>query len=256
MGCEIRASLAGFRSDSISLAGRRSLDNPDIGTIVLHRLAKVDGFTFSGTTAYAPKDARKAYEKGLEASKKEKWPVAEKELQKAVDLYPKYAVAWYELGRVNQMQGRLDEANKYYGESLKADGKYVNPYGELTRLAVAKQNWQEAVDYSEKLIKLNPYYSPDVYFFNAMAQYNLHHLKEAETSARTAIEMDKQHRNPRSYHLLGVVLARNQDLKGAAENMNLYLKFAPDSKEAPMVRQQLDEINKQLSPQAASAQQP
>src|SRR5688500_2635026 len=34
MGCELRASLAGFRSEPVNLAGRRALDNPDVGTII------------------------------------------------------------------------------------------------------------------------------------------------------------------------------------------------------------------------------
>src|SRR5205814_1216247 len=65
MTCDLRASLPGFRSDLISLAARRYMDNPDVGTIVLHRLANVEGLTISATSALAPKDARKAYEKGL-----------------------------------------------------------------------------------------------------------------------------------------------------------------------------------------------
>ena len=41
-GCEIRAALAGYRSESVSLTGRRSLDNPEIGTIVLSRFGNVE----------------------------------------------------------------------------------------------------------------------------------------------------------------------------------------------------------------------
>src|SRR5262249_48470981 len=78
-GCEIRGNLAGFQSDSIVLGFRRSLDDPEIGTIRLRRLANVEGYTFSITTAQAPKDARKAYEKGLEYFNKRKWPDAERE---------------------------------------------------------------------------------------------------------------------------------------------------------------------------------
>src|SRR5215510_12162204 len=100
--CEIRANLAGFQSDSISLGFRRALDNPDIGTIHLRRLANVEGYTFSITTAQAPKEARKRYEKGLEYLNKRKWAEAERELTKAVDSYPKFAAAWYELGRAYQ----------------------------------------------------------------------------------------------------------------------------------------------------------
>src|SRR5688572_26424344 len=55
MGCEIRAQLPGFRSTIVQLAGRRALDNPDVGTLIMQRLAKVDGFTFSATTGMAPK---------------------------------------------------------------------------------------------------------------------------------------------------------------------------------------------------------
>ncbi len=98
--CDLRAVLAGFRSDLISLSGRRYMDNPDVGTMILHRLANVEGFTTSATSAMAPKDARKAYDKGLEDQKKNKPDDAQKEFQKAVEVYPKYASAWYELGRV------------------------------------------------------------------------------------------------------------------------------------------------------------
>ncbi|HYP13110.1 MAG TPA: tetratricopeptide repeat protein, partial [Bryobacteraceae bacterium] len=121
VGCEIRASLAGFRSTVVPLAGRRSLDNPDIGTLVLQRLAKVDGFTFSATTGMAPKDAVKAYDKGRNAVKKKKNEEAELSLRKAVEIYPKYALAWYELGTVLLQQSKVDDARNAFNEAIKAD---------------------------------------------------------------------------------------------------------------------------------------
>ena len=72
MGCEIRASLPGFRSDVVNLMNRRSMDNPDVGVIVLHRLGDVEGLTISVTSSLAPKDAKKAYDKGKEALAKNK----------------------------------------------------------------------------------------------------------------------------------------------------------------------------------------
>ena len=83
-GCELRATLPGYRSDSVSLANIHYMDNPDIGTIILHPIAKVDGLTVSATTALAPKDARKAYEKGLEAAGKKNPDEAQKNFEKAV----------------------------------------------------------------------------------------------------------------------------------------------------------------------------
>jgi tetratricopeptide (TPR) repeat protein len=254
MGCELRASLPGFRSDVVSLAGRRALDNPDVGTIVLHRMAKVDGFTFSGTTAFAPKNARKAFDKGRQASKKKKWQDAEKELTKAVTEYPKFAAAWFELGLVYHQQSKMDEARKAYSESMNADAKFVSPYAPLARLASGEKKWEEAADISGKLIRLNPYYSADAYFISSVANLNLNRLDQAEEHAREAANMDKQHRNPRINHVLAVILAQKQDYAGAAASMRDFLKFAPDAPEAPKLREELAEIEKRIGAQQGAAQ--
>src|SRR5437773_3649238 len=97
-GCEIRANLAGFISQSIVFGFRQSMKNPNIGAILIRPLENVRGYTFSITTALASKDARKAYEEGIQDAKKQKWSDAEREFAKSVKTYPKYAVAWFELG--------------------------------------------------------------------------------------------------------------------------------------------------------------
>src|ERR1700688_1323796 len=38
MSCDLQAALAGFRSEHINMGTRRSFDNPDVGTILLHRI--------------------------------------------------------------------------------------------------------------------------------------------------------------------------------------------------------------------------
>jgi tetratricopeptide (TPR) repeat protein len=243
-GCEIRANLPGFRSDVVPLVGRRSLDNPDIGTIILHRIAKVEGFTFSATSALAPKDAKKAYEKGSEQLKKKKLPDAERELTKATTIYPKYAAAWYELGVAYHLQNKVEDARRAYQESLKADSKFVNPYDRLALIAATEKKWDEVVEHTSQLIRLNPFFSPQVYFYSAVANYNLQKMDLAEEHAREAAKMDEKHQNPRINHLLGVILAQKRDYKGAAENMRIYLKANPDAPDATMVRNQLAEVEK------------
>ena len=42
------------------------------GTIILHRLANVEGVTISAVSLQAPKDAKKAYDKGHDLLKKKK----------------------------------------------------------------------------------------------------------------------------------------------------------------------------------------
>ncbi|MBC7926619.1 MAG: tetratricopeptide repeat protein [Bryobacteraceae bacterium] len=247
IGCELRASLPGFRSDVHSLAGRRQLDSPDIGTLVLHRIAKVDGFTFSATSAYAPKDARKAFEKGRDLSKKRKLEPAEKELQKAVAEYPKYAAAWYELGVIYQQQSKLDEARKAYEASIQADEKFITPHAQLARITAGQAKWEESLTHSNRVIRLNPFFSPEIYFLNAAANLNLNKLDDAEENAKEAIKMDPTQRNPRAIALLGLILAQKGDLRPAAENLKAYLTAAPTAPDAERVRGQLAEIEKQIS---------
>ena len=54
INCDLRAVLPGYRSDVVDLADQRYMDTPDVGTIILHRLADVEGSTISATSLEAP----------------------------------------------------------------------------------------------------------------------------------------------------------------------------------------------------------
>jgi tetratricopeptide (TPR) repeat protein len=244
MGCEIRAVLAGFRSEAVNLSGRRAFDNPDIGTIILRRLANVEGTTISATSLNAPKDARKAYEKGRDLLKKKKGEDARKEFEKAVAAYPKYAVAWYELGQLQQQQNQTEEARNSYAQALAADAKFVSPYLQLATLAAKENKWQDVADTTDRALKLNPVDFPQAFFYNSVANYNLKKFDAAEKSAREAVKLDTMHRIPKASHLLGVILAEKQDFSGAAEQMKNYLKFSPTGQDAELVKKQLGELEK------------
>ena len=251
MGCDLQASLPGFRSDSVNLGNRRSLDNPEVGTLVLHRLGNVQGLTISATSALAPKDAKKAYDKGFNEIKKSKWENAEKELSKAVEVYPKYAAAWYQLGVAQQAQANLEGARKSYAQALAADAKFVSPYQQLALLAARDNNWKDVAFETDRLLKLNPIDFPQAWFYNALANYHLQNLDVAEKSARQGLDSDSGHRIPKLEHLLGIVLAQKQDYPGAVEHMRSYLTRNPGAGDVDLVRKQLAEIEKATATQAA-----
>lgn len=256
IGCELRASLPGFRSDIINLTGRRVMDNPDVGTIVLRRLGHVEGLTISATTALAPKDARKAYEKGRESGKKNKLADAEKHFAKAVELYPKHAAAWFELGRLQENKKEFEAARKSYAESLAADGKFVSPYLQLAGLAASENNWQEVLDTTDRIIRLNPVDFPQAFFYNAIANLQLKKLDAAEKSAREAAKLDERHRIPKIEHVLGIILAQKNDFNAAAEHLRNYLKFAPKAGDVEHVKGQLAEIDRLRGVTAVGQKQP
>jgi len=256
MGCELRARLAGYRSQVVSLAMRRPLDNPDVGIILLHRLTPNEGGTVSAVSLAAPKDAKKAYEKGLDSLKKKKTDEALKNFEKAVEVYPKYATAWYELGKVRSAAGNKEGAHTSFESAIQADPKYVAPYIELALLEVQAQKWQEAADITEKAVKLDPFDYPQAHFYNAVANYNLKNAEAAEKSALQAEKLDTRHAMPQTLHLLGLLLAQKQDYKGAADRLRTYLKFAPPTADVTNVKAQLEQVEKFVAQSSASAAEP
>jgi tetratricopeptide (TPR) repeat protein len=258
MGCELRASLPGYRSEAVNLSGRRFMDNPEVGTIILRRLANVQGLTLSATSAMAPKDARKAYEKGRELAKKQKWADAQKEFEKAVTVYPKYANAWTDLGMVQEQLNQPEEARKSYEQAMAQDSRLVAPYIQVAFLEARQNKWKEVAELTDKAVKLNPYDYPRAYFLNAVAYLNMQKLDEAEKSAREGVKVDSRRSVPKIQHVLGVILAQKADYAGATEYMNSYLKTLPaNAPDIAVVKKQLAEVEKfAQAPKAAEPQPP
>jgi tetratricopeptide (TPR) repeat protein len=141
--CDLRAKATGYRSQTVSLANRRPMDDPNIGIILLHREGRDEGSTISAVSLAAPHEARRAFEHGLQAVKKNKTDEAEKDFEKAIAVYPKYANAWNELGRLQMGRGQNDAARQSFDNAIKADPKYVNPYLQLSLIALRTSNWRE-----------------------------------------------------------------------------------------------------------------
>ena len=216
--CRIQAVLAGFSSEEIELASRlETLQNTDLGRLPLHRLQRVEGTSISVTSALAPSSAKKALEKGREQEKKLKWNEAEQSFEKAVQIYPKYAVAWFELGRVQLHKNDAASAKRSFEQALEADPKYVNPYDGLAQLAMAARQWQAVIDITSKQLALNPVNFPVAYFFNGVANYYLHNFDAAEKSARQGLKNDEAHQVPKLPYLLAMVLTQKHDYEGASE---------------------------------------
>jgi tetratricopeptide (TPR) repeat protein len=242
-GCELRASVVGFRSDRINLNGHRALDNSDVGTIFLHRLADVEGTSVSVTALNAPKDAVKAYEKGTQSLHKMKLDDAAKEFEKAVQIYPKYANAWLDLGRVQLQQKMTDAARESFKKATDADAKLVDAWAELGQLAAQSANWPDAAQYLDRALKLDPVDYPQLWYADAVAGYNVKNLDVAERSAREALKADPEHRNPKADQLLGNVLLQKGEYAAAGEELRAYLKFSPNAEDLDQVKTQLAQID-------------
>ena len=241
--CELQASLAGFSSDVLSLGGRfQGEESADVGRIVLHRLSAVQGFTISATTAQAPEAARKAFEKGQQQAQKGKWEDAQKHLEKAVALFPRFAVAWFELGRVQLKKSNASAARHSFEQAIAADSKYVSPYHALTQISLHDRNWRELVEFSEKLLALNPISFPDVWLSNSLGYYCLENWAASEKSARRGLEIDVEHHVPKLEYMLGIALVQKPDYPEASRHLRAFLTMTTKQNEITETQAQLNEI--------------
>jgi tetratricopeptide (TPR) repeat protein len=238
-GCELVASLAGFQSTSVILQGQDDFGQMRVGTIILKRLSNVEGSTISMTSMAASKDARQAYEKGRKARSENKLEQAEKELNKAVELYSNYAAAWALLGEIHTVQNRLEEAIKEYMRATACDAQFVTPYFGLAIIAVNQQRWQDAANFSDQTMHLNGYAYPTAYFYNAVANFHLNNFDVAERSGRKFQTLDSDHRHPDIALLISQILTARQDYAGAIEQLRNYLALAPTAGNADQVRAQI-----------------
>jgi len=245
--CELRAKLSGYRSQTVSLATRRPMDDPNIGTILLHREGPDEGTTVSKTSLLAPKAARKAFTKGQDARKKKKIDDAADDYARAVQLYPEYAEAWFELGLIQVGRMQVSDARHSFEQAIQGDPKFVNPYVELSIIQMNAKQWPQLADLSAKAIKLDPFDYPQLYLFNAVADYNTRDYDSAEKSVREALRLDTRHAFPDNERLMGLVLMQKHEYADAAEHLKAYLKIATDSQETELVKKELAQLEGALA---------
>jgi tetratricopeptide (TPR) repeat protein len=208
-------------------------------TVKMYRLGDHEGSSVSITTLNAPKNARKAYERGEASLAKGRLSQAEQYFSTAVTLYPGYATAWSEFGVALERQGRFSEARAAFLKSYEADPKYIKPLVQRARIAAKQNDWSEEQEAAKQAIDLHAIDFPAAYYSYAEASYHLGRLEEADQNCRRAIELDPRGEVPSARFLLGIVLAQSGKTYEAAENLRAFLKLVSSGAEAEAAREQI-----------------
>jgi tetratricopeptide (TPR) repeat protein len=245
VGCQARASLAGFQSTAVTITNGTLMDNPDIGTITLHLDEHASGYGVSPTTAAAPKDALKKFDKARAESVDKNFDGAQHDLEKAVQIDPKFAEAWYQLGKL-QTATKPQDALASFEKAVAADPQFVPPYEPIAELAAAQKKWQEVIDAADHYLKLDPVGTPQIWYYSAVGNFNLGNKDAAEESAKKSLAMDPQHRAPNTEQLLAVILASKGDLAEALDHLRNCLTYTPAGPNADMMKQQIAQLEKAI----------
>jgi hypothetical protein len=258
--CELRVSASGFRPGVISLL---DLDifggSVDVGVIVVQRGTKIEGMTLSATPYKAPKDARRAYEKGLQAERTGKFADARQYFEKAVEIYPKYANAWFQLGVVLQNLAQKESARAAYTHATTIDSKFLPPYLSLASMAYEAEDWTQVLNLTNHVLDLDPLKYANVTgyildldpldyaeacFYNSAANYKLNKIEDAEKSGLKAERLDVRPRFPQLHLLLAEIFSRKNNYALAIAEIQTYLALAPRAKDADQARERLAKLEK------------
>ena len=267
--CELRVSASGFHPSVVYLMDLDTFGgNANVGVIVMQR-TKVKGATVSAIPYKTPKDARTAYEKGLQAAKNGKLADAQKYLETSVKLYPASANAWFQLGAVLQKENQKEAASKAYNQATTIDSKFLPPYLSLASMAYQAGSWTDLLGLTNHILDLDPFNHAsattyildldplnyaDAYFYNAVANFNLNKLEDAERSGRKAEHLMLT-RFPQLHLLMAEIFSRKNDYAMAIGEIQTYLDLAPQAKAADQAREQLAELQK-LNASASPSEKP
>jgi tetratricopeptide (TPR) repeat protein len=243
MGCSVEAALPGFDSTTLTIVNRNLLDTPDIGTITLKREEGSAGSAVSATTAAAPKDAVKSFEKARTEWQDKKADRAQKDLEKAVQLDPQFAEAWYQLGKIQESANSPDAANSF-AKAAAADPQFIVPYEHLAILAAKASKWQDVADATAHELQLNPRGTALVWYYSAIANYKLGKKDVAENAAEKSLAMDPLHTVPNTEQLLAVILADKQDFAAALEHLRNAQTYIAPGPNADLIKQQIAQLEK------------
>ena len=243
VGCKVSAVLDGFDSTSVTIINRDITDDSDIGTINLHPSERATGSSLSATTESAPADALKEFEKARSDAANKHLDSARRHLQKVVSIDPQFAEAWYHLGKLEETD-KPQDALSAYQKAVAADPNYTPPYEPLAALAAAQKNWQDVVDATTHVLRLVPAGTPQIWYFNAVGNFNLKHVEIAETAAETSLSMDPNHVAPNTEQLLAVILASRGEYKDALAHLRRCLTYMAPGPNADLIKQQVAQLEK------------
>jgi tetratricopeptide (TPR) repeat protein len=234
--CSVTIRLKGFQPMQATLRN-------DATIVLKHSGGLHEGSTVTATSLNAPEPAKKAFGKGVNAMDDAKWAAAQKDFEKAVEIYPDYAMAWSDLGDVLQHQAKAAEARAAWEKAIAADPKYIKAYIQLAGLDLEEKRVEDAATVAGKAVAMNPLEFPRLYYINAVANYNLKHWDVAETSARRATELDgTAHEVPQSELLLGSILVAKGDRSGGLQHFRKYLELVPKAPNAEQVRKAIAQL--------------
>ncbi len=134
------------------------------------------------------------YMKGLSYLQDKNYELALVEFQRSVNTDSKNKLSYYALGLVNDMQGKLKEAESFYRESIDIDSDFSEAYNAIGVVYFKQQKWKEALKSFRKALDNKLYTTPHIPYLNMgdlyMAQKDYERAADAYLESKRYVNQD------------------------------------------------------------------
>jgi tetratricopeptide (TPR) repeat protein len=247
---EIVADQDGFQSARLRVEVTR-YDQPNL---IVHLRKQPVAANPAGDTTTAhelaiPQKARAAFEKGVaKADSRGDYKGAVQEFRRAINDYPRYYEAYAELGTAYVRLKQFPAAENALRQSIEiSEQKYAPPLMLLSMLLNDQNRPGEAEPVARQVIAADPNAWRGPYELSR-ALLGLRRLSEAETSANAARDLKPE--NPEVYLLLSEIHRHTQNPSALLQDVDAYLKLAPQGPAAPQVRSLREQLLKFMESQS------
>lgn len=193
-----------------------------------------------------PKAAKKSYEQSLKLSKEGKTAEAIALLQDAIKAFPTYLLALNRLGEQYMVSNKPDEAQPFFERALAVNPKYPLAHINLGVIFYEQKRFTEAIEHLEAANRVDESYPvAHLHLGRALMDKEPPDFDRAERALLRARELGGTGFAHVHLHLFNLHL-RRQAYDKAAEQLEAYLKDAPNASNAASVRETLGKIKKQI----------
>jgi tetratricopeptide (TPR) repeat protein len=173
-----------------------------------------------------PPKAFHAFEQGIEQLAKKDPAGSLPHFQRAISEYEGYYEAYDKLGTANLKLFHVQEAEQAFRKSIDVSGgQYAHPLFALGAILDDRKEFAEAAAVIRKGLNLDPD-SWTGHYYLGLALFGLDRLEEAGQSAREALLRKADF--PSAHLLLADIHCREKDFRSLVNDLNEYLRLAPD----------------------------
>jgi cytochrome c-type biogenesis protein CcmH/NrfG len=239
---------------------RLDIEGPLVSMTVQLKRVNSDASLEKGTSVSVrelsiPQKAREAMAKGtVLLYQKSDYAGSIKEFERAIHSYPDYYEAYAQLGMAHIKLNQNDQAEQALRKSVDVSHEqYSDGYALLAALYTSEKRFSDAEPPARKAVGID---AKSWHAQSELAQVllGLGRPEEAEEPAKAAVEIQPD--NPSLRLLLADVHVRTKNETALLEDLNAYLKIAPNGPYADKARQERDKVQQHLQNSQASPAPP